>query len=41
MVTRMDSIYILQEARDYLFQLSQWEQSPPNPYYLLINLLFI
>ena len=37
----MDSIYIQQGARDYLFQLSQWEQSPPNPYYLLINLLFI
>ncbi len=34
----MDSIYIQQVARDYLFQLSQWEQSPPNPYYLFIYL---
>ncbi len=32
-------LYIIQQgARDYLFQLSQWEQSPPNPYYLFIYL---
>ncbi len=36
MVTKMDS----KGARDYLFQLSQWEQSPPNPYYLFIYYLF-
>ncbi len=42
MVTKMDSIYIYiqQGGRDYLFQLSQWEQSPPNPYYLFIYYLF-
>ncbi len=37
----MDSIYIQQGARDYRFQLSQWEQSPPNPYYLFIDLFII
>ena len=31
----MDS-YIQQVARDYLFQLSQWDLSPANPYYLFI-----
>ncbi len=41
MVTKMDSIYIQQGARDYLFQLSQWEQSPLNPHYLFIYLFII
>ncbi len=34
-------IYILQGARDYLFQLSQWEQLSPNPYYLFIIYLLV